>query len=481
MHIECQAQAYSNIEIYETSSSGNQLTKLQQCKPIGNEVHINIYPSKKYQTILGFGGAFTESSAYVLNKLSKSNREKIIEAYFSANGANYSLTRTHINSCDFSLSHYCYASVPDDFLLENFTIQHDLEALIPMIADAIRISPNGFKIIASPWTSPPWMKDNNAWVGGKLLPKYYQTWALYFSKYIQAYEKHHIPIWGITVENEPLGNGNNWESLIFTPKEMTDFVQDHLSPQLKKDGLKHIKILGFDQNRGELPEWVDEMYRNDAAAECFDGSAVHWYGSTFDYFPTNLQYAHKKRPDKYIIQTEACIDADIPRWKDDAWYWSEEATDWGWEWAKEEEKYLHPKYVPVFRYARDIIGCLNNYVNGWIDWNMVLNKQGGPNWFKNWCIAPVIADNDNDEIYFTPLYYAMSHFSKFIRPNAERIGFDEVSDKDIMFTSVINEDKSIVVVILNSGSVEKYIAITIGNAKVNTKINAKALQTVILK
>ena len=165
------------------------------------------------------------------------------------------------------------------------------------------------------------------------------------------------------------------------------------------------------------------MYKDETSSKYFDGIAVHWYASTFDYFPASLQHTYKLAPTKHLINTEACVEADVPHWNDDDWYWSKEATDWGWDWASEKEKYLHPKYVPVFRYAGDIIGCLNNYVDGWIDWNMVLNKQGGPNWFKNWCTAPVMVDEEKDEVYFTPLYYTLAHFSKFIRPGAVRIGF----------------------------------------------------------
>ena len=135
--------------------------------------------------------------------------------------------------------------------IKNFSIEEDKDDLIPMIKDAMAISKDGFKIISSPWTAPPWMKDNKDWVGGKLLPKYYDTWALFFSKYIDAYKAEGIDIWGFTVENEPLGNGNNWESMHFTPEEMTDFVQNHLGPKLEADGKGDVKILGYDQNRGD--------------------------------------------------------------------------------------------------------------------------------------------------------------------------------------------------------------------------------------
>ncbi len=211
------------VEVYETSASGNKLTRISEFTSVDSASVIKLVPEQKFQTITGFGGAFTESSAYLLNKLSKKNRDTIIKAYFAKDGANYSLTRTHMNSCDFSLSQYSYSPVEDDMTLEHFTIKDDQDDLIPMIKDAMAASEDGFKIFASPWTAAPWMKDNNKWVGGKLLPKYYDTWALFFSKYVDAYEAEGIPVWGFTVENEPMGNGNNWESMHYTPDEMTNF------------------------------------------------------------------------------------------------------------------------------------------------------------------------------------------------------------------------------------------------------------------
>lgn len=466
-------------DVYETSASGNKLTKVTEFSSGENKVTIQLFPDTTFQTITGFGGAFTESSAYLLNKLSKENRDKILKAYFGNEGAKYSLTRTHMNSCDFSLTNYSYAPVEGDVALENFTIEEDRDDLIPMIKEAMNISEEGFKIFASPWTAPPWMKDNKEWVGGKLLPEYYGTWALFFSKYLDAYKAEGIEIWGFTVENEPHGNGNNWESMHFSPEEMTDFVQNHLGPKLEADGKGDVKILGYDQNREGLKEWVDVMYKDEASSKYYDGTAVHWYESTYDYFPEDLQYAHKKAPNKYLIQTEACVDAEVPKWQDDAWYWSKEATDWGWDWSPENQKYLHPKYVPVYRYARDIIGCLNNWVDGWVDWNMVLDTQGGPNWVKNWCVAPVIVDPDKDEVYFTPIYYTLVHFSKYIRPHAKRIGFEN-SDESLMVTAAKNPDGTIAVVMLNQDSEAKNITLSLGNRSKELSINGKAIQTIII-
>jgi glucosylceramidase len=480
LFMSCNTEKTLDLTVYQTSVSGDKLTKKEMFSSSDSSSTIRILPEQKFQTITGFGGSFTESSAYLLNGLSPAKRKEVIAAYFGNQGAQYSLTRTHMNSCDFSLSQYSYAPIADDTLLENFSIQEDKDDIIPMIKEAMAASTEGFKIISSPWTAPPWMKDNNNYVGGKLLPKYYDTWALFFSKYIDAYNAEGIDIWGFTVENEPHGNGNNWESMLFSPKEMTDFVREHLGPKLEKEGHGDKIILGYDQNRAGLKEWVDEMYKDEASSKYFGGTAIHWYESTYEVFPEALQYAHNKAPNKYLIETEGCVDSEIPKWKDDKWYWSKEATDWGWDWAREEEKYLHPKYAPVNRYARDIIGCLNNWVDGWVDWNMVLDKQGGPNWFKNWCVAPVLVDVDSDEVYYTPIYYVMCHFSKFIRPNAVRIGI-ETSDKNLQATAAQNPDGSIVVVVFNEGNKKRNFTINLNGNSKSIAIEAQALQTLVIK
>lgn len=471
----------SQLKIFETSRAGNQLALV---KPIDSStskaIKIQLKPAITYQTILGFGGSFTEASAYLLNQLSQTKRKEIIEAYFSDEGARYSLTRTPMNSTDFSLSQYSYAPVEGDMELKHFSVEEDEEDIIPMIKDALAISSEGFNIIASPWTAPPWMKNNKDWVGGKLEKKYYPTWAMFFSKYAEAYANHGIEIWGFTVENEPHGNGNNWESMHYTPQEMTDFVNNYLGPQLEKNKQTHLKILGYDQNREGLKEWVDEMFDERHQPNYYDGTAIHWYESTFEVFPEALQYAHKKAPNKHLIQTEACVDAQVPVWEEDDWYWRKEATDWGFTWASEERKHLHPKYRPVYRYARDIIGCLNNHVEGWIDWNMVLDKNGGPNWFENWCVAPVIVDPAADQVYFTPLYYVMAHFSKFIRPGSQRIDFQMDKNESLLVTAVSNPDESLTVVVFNTSKDEQIYQLRIAESITNIKISPQSLQTVVM-
>ena len=467
------------VEVFETSESGNKLTKRTDFVAEANPSTITLDDSKQFQAITGFGGAFTESSAYLLNQVSKENRDLILRAYFSKEGARYSLTRTHMNSCDFSVDNYSYTPVAGDIDLKHFSIDEDREDLIPMIKDAMAVSEDGFRLFASPWTAAPWMKDNNSWVGGKLLPEYYDTWALFFSKYVDAYKAEGIDVWGFTVENEPHGNGENWESMHYSPEEMTHFVQHFLGPKLEADGKGDLIILGYDQNREGIREWVDVMYKDEASSKYYDGTAVHWYESTYDYFPTELQYAHEKAPDKYLIQTEACVDAEVPVWQDDKWYWKKEATDWGYDWREASKKYLHPKYAPANRYARDIIGCLNNWVDGWVDWNMVLDTKGGPNWANNWCIAPVIVDTEKDEVYFTPLYYIMAHFSKYIRPGAIVIDAQN-SDSELMVAAAKNPDESIAVVVFNEGISQKNFELTLNRSSINITISPQAIQTITI-
>lgn len=476
----CQpAQQPLNVTVYQTSAAGDQLKEVEPSVVKEAMDTLHVFLNKKQQTITGFGGAFTESSAHLLNQLGLENRKKVINAYFGDKGARYSLCRTHINSCDFSLSHYSYAPVDGDTLLDSFSITEDLDDIIPFIKEAQEVSKDGFKLIASPWTAPPWMKDNKGWKGGKLLPEYYDTWARFFVRYHQAYAEKGIDLWGYTVENEPLGNGENWESMHFEPQEMGTFVKDHLGPAFEQAGIES-NILIYDQNRDhELKVWGDALLKDPELLSYIYGTAVHWYSSTVDWEGPALQYIHDLAPEKHIIHTEACVDAEVPHWKEDEWYWKKEATDWGWDWAPEEQKADHPKYVPAYRYARDIIGCLNNWVEGWIDWNMVLDKKGGPNHASNWCVAPVIVDPEADEVYFTPLYYVLTHFSRFMRPGSQVLQTTQPIE-GMMATAVENPDGSVAVAVLNTHQTSKSFVLSLGGERVNLSIGGETLQTVLV-
>ena len=146
---------------------------------------------------------------------------------------------------------------------------------------------------------------------------------------------------------------------------------------------------------------------------------------------------------------------------------------------EDEKKYLHPKYAPFNRYSRDIIGSLNNWVDGWVDWNMVLDTQGGPNWIKNWCVAPVIVDPEKDEVYFTPIYYTMAHFSKYIRPEAKVIKVNNTDD-NLMVTAAKNPDQTIAVVVFNQTQEAKSIHLVLNDKSVDISISPQAIQTITI-
>jgi glucosylceramidase len=476
-------QNHSQATVIQTSRAGDNLKNIGTFdlveKGHSDKDLVELLPGRKYQQLVGFGGAFTESAAYVLKQLDPAKRTEVLNAYFSPAGAAYSLTRTHINSCDFSLNSYAYANTPGDTELKDFSIKEDMDDLVPLIRDALAVEGAAFKIISSPWTAPPWMKDNNNWYDGSLKPEYYPSWALYFSKYIKAYEKEGIPIWAVTVENEPLGVGGSWESMTYTPAQMADFIKNHLGPRFVQDGIKS-EILIFDHNRDKVKEWAEQILSDTAAARFIWGTALHWYSSTIDWYPDTLNEVHSKFPDKHVLHTEACIDNEVPVWQDDAWYWKKEATDWGYQWASEAEKPLHPKYVPVYRYARDIIGGLNSWLTGWVDWNIVLDDKGGPNHVHNWCIAPVLVKPETKEVYYTPLYYVMCHFSKYMRPGAVRIGVSNTA-QDLMIVACQNTDNSLAVAVLNQSEHPVNYQLKLAGKLAALTIPDNALQTIILQ
>ena len=478
----------ASVEIYQTARSGDRLASVEVLNGFAQTDHtLKVNPEVRFQSIVGFGGAFTEAGAHALSELSGDKRAEVLRDYFAPEGAHLSLTRTHIASCDFSLKNYTYAPVPGDVALEHFSIEPDYPFLLPMIQDALKVAGADFKIMASPWTCPPWMKTNQHWNGGELKREYYSVFADYFVKYIQAYAKEGVDIWGLTPTNEPLGNNSSWESVHFTAEEMRDFIGQHLGPKLDAAGLD-MSIWAFDQNRDhEMLHWAETIFADEKASSYVDGMAVHWYQSTVDVGGENLDKLHTQFPNKGIIHSEGCIDnvgndEPIGAMLEDDWYFRPEATDWGYIWALPENKQNHPKYRPFYRYVRDLIEGFNHNLNGWIDWNLVLNTRGGPNHAFNFCGAPILVDSGTNSAYYTPLYYAIAHFSKFVRPNAQRIALDLSEDSPLWATAFVNEDDSIVVVAFNPEETStSYTLKTKGEKQLKVTIDAQALQTIVLR
>ncbi len=410
---------------------------------------IRLDPRVRYQQIEGFGGAFTDAAAQTLQKLPAAKQDEILHAYFDpVKGLGYTLCRTHINSCDFALGNYAYDETPGDVELKNFSIERDRQALIPMIKRAQEISHHGFKLFASPWSPPAWMKTNGEMNnGGQLKPEDRAAWALYFARYIHEYAKEQIPIWGITVQNEPAAK-QTWDSCLYSGDEERDFVRDYLGPTLAKEGLSDVKVMIWDHNRDIMYERAKAVLDDPKAAQYVWGVAFHWYGT--DAFE-NVQRVHDAWPDKHVLLTEGC----------------QEGGPHPGEWAVGE------------RYGRSVIQDLNHWSVGWVDWNMILDQTGGPNHVGNLCSAPILADVPTGEFHYQPSYYYLGHFSKFIRPGAVRILAAPTHDS-LETTAFLNTDGKIAVVVMNRSELPVRFNLMLGNRATLVDAPQHSIQTLVL-
>ena len=410
--------------------------------------HIQLDRELKYQEILGFGGAFTEAAAHSLSLISPEKRKEIIHRYFDpSEGLGYRFGRTHINSCDFSLGNYTYVE-DGDTSLESFSIDREKKLVIPLIQEAKEVAGGELSIVASPWSPPSWMKTNGEMNnGGKLLPEFQSVWADYYSKYIEAMEEEGIGIWGLTIQNEPEAK-QVWDSCLYTGEEERDFIKDHLGPSLVGHGHGDVKVIIWDHNRDVIHERAKAVLSDPEAAKYVWGTGVHWYVS--EEFE-NLSKVHHDFPDKHLIFTEGCIEGGV---RPGAWDTGE-------------------------RYGRNIMGDLNNYLEAWIDWNIVLNEEGGPNHVGNYCDAPVIVDTVNDEVRYNSSYYYIGHFSKYIKVGARRIGC-QISNDAVSAASFENPDGEIVVVVMNAGEREEEISLGCGEGNFSTTLPLHSIATFII-
>jgi len=380
---------------------------------------IIIDDKKTFQTIIGFGGAFTDASADVFAKLPKNAQEQFLKACFDpVEGNGYTLCRTTIHSCDYAEEMYTYDDTAGDTKLKNFTIAHDLKNRIPFIKRAQAAAKGKLQLYASPWSPPGWMKTNGEMLhGGSLKPEYDQTWADYYVKYLKAYAAEGIPMWGLTVQNEALAT-QVWESCIFTADEERDFVKKFLGPTLKKAGLSDVKLMIWDHNRGLIYERVQPSYDDPEASQYIWGAAFHWY--TGDHFD-NVRIVHDAFPDKHLLYTEGGIGGTWPA---------------------------------ALRLSKSVITDLNNWTEGWDVWNLILDQDNGPRHAGNvpgsgaYRSSSVNANTTTGEITYNPPYYILGQFSRFIRPGAKRIVCTSNSD-DLIATAALNSDGKIAVVVLN--------------------------------
>ena len=407
--------------------------------------------SKQFQTIEGFGGALTDAAAETFYKLPVDKQQEIITAYFDeVKGIGYSLCRTNINSCDFSSGSYAYTEVDGDTSLGHFSIDHDKQYRIPLIKAALKATGGKLKFLASPWSPPAWMKTNNNMLhGGKLKPEFCQAWANYFVKFIREYGKEGIDIWGITVQNEPMAV-QTWESCIYTAEEERDFVKNFLGPAMERNNLGNVKIIIWDHNRGVMYQRVQVVYNDPEASKYVWGAGFHWY--TGDHFD-NVKMVNEAFPDKKTLFTEGCT-YPFNYGKLNDWQWGEE-------------------------YGESMIHDINNSTVSWVDWNILLDENGGPNHVGNFCNAPVIGNTKTGKVIYTNSYYYLGHFSKFIRPGARRIACTS-NDDNLIATAVLNPDGSIAVVALNLTDSEFNYKVWINNKAVSCKCYAHSISTVVI-
>ncbi len=396
-------------------------------QPFETQVCIFLDPLRTFQTMTGIGGALTDASAEVFAKLPETAQKELLTAYYDPQkGIGYNFARTNIASCDFSSDSYGYVA-DNDSALATFNIAHDQKFRIPLIKQAIAAAGGKLPLFVSPWSPPAWMKDNNSLIhGGKLLKSCNQIWANHYIKYIKALELQGIPVWGLSVQNEPMAN-QKWESCLFTATDERDFIKNYLGPTLQRSGMATKKLIAWDHNRDLVYQRASTLLNDPQSAKYIWGIGFHWYetwtGSAMQF--ENLKRVKEAFPDKNLIFTEGCVEK----------FSLDRVNDWT----------LGEKY------GYSMVNDFNCGTVAWTDWNILLDDKGGPNHVGNFCFAPVHADSQTGKLIYTNSYYYIGHFSKFIKPGARRISCSTNRDK-LQATAFINPDGKIVVVVLNTSN-----------------------------
>ena len=374
---------------------------------------VTLDPQRSFQRVLGFGGAFTEASAYVFSQLSPSAQREFLTAYFDPEeGLGYTLGRVGVHSNDFSLCSYVYAE-ENDWSLKSFSLEHEQLWLLPLLRQA-KERCGSLKLMASAWSPPSWMKTNKSMLhGGSLCPEHRAHWAEYLHRYLSEMKRHGVPIDYLSIQNEPEAV-QPWESCLYTPEQEAAFIAEHLGPLLRKHH-PDVHLLGWDHNRDHIKTWTDALMKS-PAAEYIWGIGYHWYVSD-DHGA--LTETHCEHPRIHLVFTEGCLEGGP-------------APD-SWE--------------PAARYAENYLLDFNNWCEGFLDWNLLLDSEGGPNHVGNYCHAPVLADTSTRRIFKSSAYYAIGHFSRVLRPGAVRIGVQCVDD--LWAAAGRNQDGSLACIVYN--------------------------------
>ncbi|GMH77123.1 hypothetical protein TL16_g07301 [Triparma laevis f. inornata] len=404
---------------------------------------IKLDPSVTYQKIQGFGGALTDAAAITINTLNPEMQTKLLENYYSAEGIEYTVGRVPIASCDFSTGVYSYDETENDFELNDFSIAVDSTEItgnkLNLIKTVLEMTVNKISLFASPWAPPAWMTQTNSTVGNPSLrdePEVYQSWALYFSKFFEAYRDEGVDFWAVTLES-------------------TD-------PDLK--------IMMHDDQRVHLPTWTSTILDDKDANKYIDGIGLHWYSEVEDYVTwatkpfDKMNDVNGKYPDKFMMGTEAC-NGFIPI--------IDQGPKLG-DWNRGE------------RYGFDIMSDLNAWAVGWTDWNIALDLSGGPNWAKNVVDAPILIDTEAGDVFYkNPMFYYLGHFSKFIKPGSVRIGVESTGNlisAPMEAAGFLTPDGEVVVVVMNRDIAgHKYNIELPGKGFINVDVPKHSIQTFIFE
>jgi glucosylceramidase len=453
---------YTNktVQVYTTAKETDlRLTKTTEqafktaVQPLETEIAVFVNPQKTFQTYLGIGGAITDASAEVFSKLDATQQDKLLQSLYGEGGIGYNIIRTSIHSSDFGLGSHTYIKEGDSSL-SSFSIAKDKEKRLPFIKRAIALIGSKLVFYASPWSPPAFMKTNkNMLQGGKLLPEFRQSWANYYVKFIEAYEKEGIPVWGLTIQNEPMAT-QRWESCIYTAEEERDFLKDYLGPTLEKAGLGDKNVVVWDHNRDLITHRANTIFEDPEASKYAWGIGFHWYETWTGGLPKydNLKNINESFPSKNLLFTEGCQE------------------------GFNTEKLQH--WPNAERYGNSMINDFNAGVVGWTDWNILLDEKGGPNHVGNFCFAPIHANTSTSELIYTPTYYYIGHFSKFINPGATRIS-TTTSRSTLESTSFKNTDGTIVTVIMNKTEDKLKYKLIVGDSEVILEIEPRAMQSIV--
>ncbi|KAF2350112.1 Glycosyl hydrolase family 30 TIM-barrel domain [Trinorchestia longiramus] len=432
----------------------------------GEGTVVRVEPDNKRQTMLGFGGAFTDSTGINVMAMSAESQESWLKSYFAPEGIRYSLCRVPIAGTDFSTRMYSYDDVAGDVNLDNFALaEEDYSYKLPLLRRALELvsGTSTLNIFGSPWAPPGWMKENGVANGqGGLLPEMWGPYSNYLVKFISSYRDEGVPIWGITTQNEPMTGFMDWpwNTCAWTAEDQRDWIKTNLGPTMVDAGYDDVKIMVLDHNREYLPDYPATILADPDTYNYVDGTAVHWYSDTTDY-PDKLDSIHDMYPDKFILYTESC----------------EGFTPDG------DGNIVLGSWGSAQNYVVNILDDVNHYSTGWVDWNMALDQKGGPTWVSNFVNSPTIVNAAEDTFYKQPMFYAMGHFSRFVLPGDVAVNsFIDGGDGSIRAAAFLHGDNNIVVVLLSMADNAQTVTIqphTGTDLYANVLVPAKSLHTVL--